>query len=246
MKISKLNFILFLLPIIGIGQVPTAESIINRIDKNLNSDSRIVTSKMIINSARGSRTVEAKTWSKGDFDAFTEYLSPPRESGTKMLKTKDQLWIYSPTTDRTIQISGHMLRQSVMGSDLSYEDMMNNESLSESYSSKVTGSEIFQGADCYILELKAIKNDVAYPKRMLWVHKKYYVPLKEELYAKSGKLLKRMELSDLKQIDGRWYPMKMTFKDILKSGKGTEFIISDIQFDKEIPKYLLTKAALKK
>jgi outer membrane lipoprotein-sorting protein len=246
MKINNLNLILFLLPIIVAGQVPEAETILNSIDKNLSSDSRIVTSKMIINSARGSRTVEAKTWAKGDFDAFTEYLSPPRESGTKMLKTKDQLWIYSPSTDRTIQISGHMLRQSVMGSDLSYEDMMNNEILTANYNSKVTGSEIYQGTDCYILELKAIKDDLAYLKRVMWVHKKYYVPLKEELYAKSGKLLKRLELSDLKQIDGRWYPMKMTFKDMLKSGKGTEFIISDIQFNKEIPKYLLTKAALKK
>jgi len=246
MKIKKLNFILFFLPFMLAGQIPTAESIINRIDKNISSNSRILTSKMVINSARGSRTVESKTWSKGDFEAYTEYLSPPRESGTKMLKTKDQLWIYSPSTDRTIQISGHMLRQSVMGSDLSYEDMMNNETLSENYSSKVTGSENYEGADCYVLELKATKNDVAYPKRVLWVHKKYFVPLKEELYAKSGKLLKRLELSDLKQIDGRWYPMKMTFKDMLKSGKGTEFIISEIQFDKEIPKYLLTKAALKK
>lgn len=228
------------------GQLPSAESIISKIDNNLSSESRILTSKMIINSARGSRTIESKTWAKGDYEAFTEYISPPRESGTKMLKTKYQLWIFSPSTDRTIQISGHMMRQSVMGSDLSYEDMMNNENFSENYTSKVIGVESYNNIDCYVLEMNSNKEDIAYPKKIVWVHKKNYVPLKEELYAKSGKLLKRLELSDLKQIDGRWYPMKMTFKDMLKSGKGTEFIISDIQFDKEIPKYILTKAALKK
>jgi hypothetical protein len=36
-----------------------------------------------------------------------------------MLKLGDQLWTFSPSTDRTIQIAGHMLRQSVMGSDMS-------------------------------------------------------------------------------------------------------------------------------
>ena len=40
---------------------------------------------------------------------------------------------YSPSTDRTIQLSGHLLRQSVMGSDLSYEDMMEERKLSEIY-----------------------------------------------------------------------------------------------------------------
>lgn len=246
MKFFKIVIFLFCIPILSTEQTPTAETIINKIDKNLSSESRIVTSKMMINGARGSRTIESKSWSKGDYDAYTEYLSPPRESGTKMLKTKDQLWIYSPSTDRTIQISGHMLRQSVMGSDLSYEDMMNNEKFSENYHSNVIGSEIYNGDDCYIIEMKATNADIAYPLKKIWVHKKYFVPMKEELYAKSGKLLKRLELTDIKQIDNRWYPMKMTFKDMLKTGKGTEFIISDIQFNKEIPKYLLTKAALKK
>ena len=45
----------------------------------------------------------------GEFKNFTEYLSPEREKGTKMLKLDDRLWIYSPTTDRIIQISGHLL-----------------------------------------------------------------------------------------------------------------------------------------
>ena len=53
-----------------------------------------------------------------DFQSYTEFLSPPREAGTKMLKLQDELWTYTPATDRVIRISGHMLRQSVMGSDL--------------------------------------------------------------------------------------------------------------------------------
>ncbi|MQY78721.1 MAG: outer membrane lipoprotein-sorting protein, partial [Bacteroidetes bacterium] len=164
----------------------------------------------------------------------------------KMLKLEDKLWIYSPGSDRIIQISGHMLKQSLMGSDLSYEDMMDNVELLEDYDAGVIGSEIVDERDCWIVELQAKTAEVNYQIRKVWVDKVRYIPLKEELFAKSGKLLKRMELFDIIKIDNRWYPKKIVFKDMLKKGDGTEFIIDEIEFDKEIPEYLFTKAALRK
>ena len=38
----------------------------------------------------------------------------------------------------------------------------------------------------------------------------------------------------------------MNYKDVLKDGKGTDFIIKTIEFDSKIPDYILTKASLKK
>jgi len=70
--------------------------------------------------------------------------------------------------------------------------------------------------------------------------------LKQELFAKSGKLLKRLELKDVAQIEGRWFPKRMIFKDMLKKGKGTEFIIETIRFNQEIPRHIFSKAALRK
>ena len=52
-------------------------------------------------------------------------------------------------------------------------------------------------------------------------------------------------MSDIAQIDGRWYPKKMNYKDVLKDGKGTDFILTDIKFNAEIPEHLFSKAALK-
>ncbi len=243
---KHLLIILFLIPTILWAQEPTGKQLLEKIDKNMSSKSTITTSKMVIHGARQSRTIEAKTWGIGDKKAFTEYLSPAREKGTKMLKLEDQLWIYSPGSDRTIQISGHMLRQSVMGSDLSYEDMMDNTKLLEDYDAVVIGSETIEDRDCWIVELQAKTAEVNYQIRKLWVDKTRYIPLKEELYAKSGKLLKRLEFFDITKIDSRWYPKKFVFKDMLKKGGGTEFIIIEIEFDKEIPEYIFTKASLKK
>jgi outer membrane lipoprotein-sorting protein len=241
--------IIFTTLLAGISAVaftqPDANEILKKVEKNLSSDNRVFESSMIIHGKRASRSITSRSYSVGDKKSFTEYLSPAREQGTKMLKLENQLWIYSPSTDRTIQISGHMLRQSVMGSDLSYEDMMDDRKLTDLYSAATTGSEDVDGRKTYVLELKAIVTDVAYFRRKMWVDSERFVPLKEELFAKSGQLLKRTTLSDVKQIQGRWFPTTIIYKDMLKEGEGTEFRMTGIKFNQHIPDYIFTKAALK-
>ena len=139
-----------------------ANTILKKIDDNMSSENRVFESSMTIHGKRSSRTITSKSYSEGSRQSFTEYLSPAAEKGTKMLKLDKQLWIYSPSTDRTIQISGHMLRQSVMGSDLSYEDMMDDRKLSEVYDARVTGEAMIGDRRVYLLELTARVPDVAY------------------------------------------------------------------------------------
>ena len=216
-------------------------------DTNLYAKSRVLTSKMIVHGRRSSRTIESRNWVVGIDQAFTEYLSPPREAGTKMLKLGDKLWIYSPQTDRVIQISGHMLRQSVMGSDMSYNDMMEDRPLEELYEATLEGSVDINGRDHWIILLEARVKGLSYPKRRAWVDKEYLLPMKEELYAKSGKLLKTSTMSGARKVQGRWFPSRFNFKDELKrNSRGTEWVINDIQFDVDIPDYRFSKAALRK
>ena len=228
------------------AQFPSGDQVIQKIDQNMSARTRIVTSKMVIHGRRGSRTIESKTWVQGEEKSFTEYLSPAREKGTKLLKLADQLWIYSPATDRIVQIAGHMLRQSLMGSDLSYEDLMEDPRLDAHYHATVVEEDTVDQRTCWVLELTAKTDAVAYPLRKLWVDQERSIPLREELYAKSGTLLKRLSLSQVSNIAGRWFPKKMIFKDMLKEGQGTEFIVISIQFDQPIPEALFSKAALRK
>ena len=226
-SITLFSFIvIFLFSISSLqAQSPSGKEILEKVDQNMSSKNRVFHSKMIIHGRRGSRTVVSKSWAEGETKAFTEYLDPPREKGTKMLKVKNKLWMYSPSTDRTIHISGHMLRQSLMGSDLSYEDMMEDPKLLNHYEAEVTGTETIDGRKCWVLGLTAKTKDVAYYTRKIWVDQSREIPLKEELFAKSGKLLKKMELKDVTKIQGRWFTKRIIFKDMLKKGKVTEFII---------------------
>ena len=231
--------------LMGMG-FPDANSILEKVDKNLSSKNKILESIMTIKGKRDTRTVTCKSYGEGTKKSFTEYLSPASDKGTKMLKLDGQLWIYTPTTDRIIQISGHMLRQSLMGSDLSYEDMMEDRKLADTYNAKVIGEEKIGSTNCWILELTANVSDVAYSARKLWVDTERFIPLKEELFAKSGQLLKTLEMNNIQKIQGKWYPLTMIYKDVLKDGNGTEFKVTDIKFNQDIPDYIFSKAALKK
>ncbi len=226
------------------GQM-NADDILKKVENNMSSDNRIYESEMTIHGTRTSRTISSRTYVVGNKKSFTEYLAPAREQGTKMLKLENQLWIYSPSADRTIQISGHMLRQSVMGSDLSYEDMMDDRKLTEVYTAALAGEEEIEGRKTQILDLTAKVTDAAYHRRKMWIDAERFVPLREELFAKGGQLLKRTTLSDFRLTGGRWFPHKMIYKDMLKQGDGTGFVVTSIRFNQEIPEYIFTKAALK-
>ena len=244
------KFFIFLLSLSYIFGEPnklTAYKIVSTMDKNLNSKSRVLTSEMIIHGRRKSRTIKSKSWSIGTEKSFTENLSPAREAGTKMLKLEDKLWTYSPQTDRIIQISGHMLRQSVNGSDMSYKDMMETRAISKIYNLTLEESVFIDNREHWVIYMEAKVKGLSYPRRRAWIDKEYFLPIKEELYAKSGKLLKTTSMSNIKKIQGRWFPFHYKFKDELKrNSRGTEWIINEIEFDNEISESRFSKALLRK
>ena len=134
-----------------------------------------------------------------------------------------------------------------MGSDMSYNDIMEDKPLNELYTAIFEKEEFVNGRKCYVLFLEGINDDISYPKRREWVDAEYFLPIKEELYAKSGKLLKSTSMSDIKQFQNRWFPGKFIFKDELKkNSKGTEWIIKDIKFNVDIPEEIFMKSKLRK
>ncbi|MBN1272999.1 MAG: outer membrane lipoprotein-sorting protein [Candidatus Aminicenantes bacterium] len=246
-KLCGFTFLIFLCAAGCLAQEwPSGEWILERVDENIGADNKVSISEMVIHGRRGSRSVKSKSWLQGTEKSFTEYLAPARDKGTKMLKLEDQLWIYTPSTDRTIKISGHMLRQSVMGSDLSYEDFMEDPDLTNLYEAKVIAEETFKERSCWVLELTSKGGDIAYHSRKIWVDKERFVSMKEERFAKSGKLLKTFVVEKIERIQNRWIPTHMIFKDELKSGKGTEFFLESLEMNADIPDAVFTKASLRK
>ncbi|MCD6116692.1 outer membrane lipoprotein-sorting protein [bacterium] len=240
------NFTLAALFLILFNQQPDADKIISRVEENTLSINKYVISTMIIHGRRATRSVKARSWIQGEEKSFTEYIAPAREKGTKMLKIKDNLWMYSPSTDRIIRISGNMLRQSVLGSDLTYEDMMEDPKISNHYDPVIIGTEQFIGRPCWKIQLNAKSEDVSYKKRIILVDKERYLILQDQRYAKSSTLLRKVSVKKIELKEGRWVATHAVFKDMLKHGKGTEFIINEIKYNVKIPSYRFSKASLKR
>ena len=157
--------------------------LLEAVDDNLWSNTKYIEGRLIINNGRLERILEMVSWMEGVERSYSFYKGPPREKGTKMLKIGSKLWMYTPRTDRKILIAGHMLRQSMMGSDLSYEDMMEDKKLSRTYKAEREGIEEFRGVSCGILRLKAHDKTTTYQTQKLWVDLERKVVLRQELFA---------------------------------------------------------------
>jgi len=212
----------------------TAEEIIKRRDDNEHFETAQVEAEMVIIN-RNRRIVKTMTsYAQGDNGLVV--FTNPRDRGTKFLKRGDDLWMFFPEAEDLVKISGHMLNQGIMGSDFSYQDVMESDKLTDLYNFELIGEEVIDGRPCYVLEGTAAPGkEVSYYRRKSWVDKERFVGLKEELYARSGRLLKVMTVTKVAEIEGRWYPVESVMEDKLRRDTRTEFIVKAIEFNPQIP-----------
>jgi outer membrane lipoprotein-sorting protein len=216
------------------AQAQTSSEILSMVDSNLTFETRYSRATMTVVKPRRTKVYEFESWGRGVDTAATEFLAPRRDVGTKMLKIGGELWMYMPSIERVQKISGHMLRQGLMGSDLSYEDMLEFSSWQEAYTAEVTGTEACGTGTCWVLDMQARVDDVSYPRRKIWVDQSNHIPVRQELYALSGMLLKVWLMEDVQQFGDRYYPRRMVVEDAVQEGTSTTLEFSDLQFGEEV------------
>lgn len=218
---------------------PTADELLAKMDGNLTFEARKARMVMTI-AGRRTRTFEIISYGRGEDDSTMEYLSPAREKGTRMLKLGDELWLYMPSVERVQKLSGHMLRQGMMGGDLSYEDLMSSGEMRQRYAAKITGESTVDGRACWQLEMIAKDDAVTYPKRVSCIDKVTFIPLRQELYALSGMLLKTWTMTDVKKFGDRHFPGKMVVQDHVKKESVTTIEFKEMEFGIEFPREIFS------
>ncbi len=222
--------------------------IMKKVDENQFIKSARIESEMIIVD-RGREIVKEMIMfveSDGEVtNALVEFVNP-RDRGTKYLLMDDELWMYFPDAEDLIRISGHMLEQRMMGSDFSYQDTLESEQLVELYEFEIIGEEVLDGRPVYIIDAKAREDEEpAYYQRKFWVDGERFVILREEMYARGGRLLKVMETREVKEVvEGRWMPVDMVMEDKLREGTETIYRINKIELDYNIPAGKISLEAL--
>ena len=212
----------------------TAAEILRKVDENQAFQSIEYTGRMEIVLGGDTRVKTMRTWAVGDSKAFVEFTNP-EDRGTRMLKLDKNLWMYFPKEQDTVKISGHLLKEGMMGSDVSYEDAMESDALLDKYSASVLREEAVEGRPAWVLELKAKVPTATYDRRLVWIDKERYVSLKGEMYARSGKLLKESRSLEVRNIGGRWYPVRTEMVNRLRKDTRTVFVLEDLRLDTRIP-----------
>jgi len=225
--------IVFIVLFASLSFAQTAAELLKRVDSNEVYKTIEYDGEIIIDYQNRRYVKILKAWARENSDTFMEFLNP-EDKGTKYLKKGGRLYVYSPDNEGVMLISGHMLKESMMGSDMSYEDAVNNDPLSVRYEPVLAGTEVWNGQEAWVLELTAKKKTESYPKRKLWIDKKTGDMLHYELYALSGAKLKEYNLIKTGVFANRRFPIEVELRDLLRKNSKTTFIMKNVALDKPI------------
>ncbi|MGL4560857.1 MAG: outer membrane lipoprotein-sorting protein [Brevinema sp.] len=181
-------------------------------------------------------------------NSFMEYTNP-QDRGTRYLKLNQDLWIYIPDAQDVLKISGHLLRDSMMGSDISYDDILDQ----SAYATKYTPTEIINtnlsDDAMYMLTLIAKNNSVSYAQIDMFVDKKNNFIRKIIMYAKgrdTNRPIKEFEMNEYKQFDELFIATKLTVRDLRKKNSMTMITYHDLQINPTIDPKIFTRVNLEK
>ncbi len=156
----------------------------------------------------------------GNQKYYTYFLKPSDVSRISFMVHKkvdgnDARWIYIPSVDLVKQISADDKNSSFVGSDFSYEDVSGRPWTEDNHTIK-SESEL-DGKAVWVIESIPKKKDKGFARKVSYIDKETFLPLKEEYYNKKDKFIKEMRSVEIKEIEGFLTITHRTMKDIKKN-----------------------------
>lgn len=237
---------LFFLSLISV-HAQSALEIVKKSEDNLRGKSTITEMTFKVIRPTWNRTMDIKTWLKGDDYAVILIQSPAKDKGTSFLKRKKEVWNWLPTLERTIKLPPSMMSQSWMGTDFTNDDLVKESSVTEDYIHTLLGEETYNGNLCFKIQMMP-KPDapVVWGKILVWIDKVNFLQLHTEFYDEDGYLVNSMNASEVQKMGGRMMPTHIDMIPADKEGHRTEIIYKSIQFNPEISDSFFSTQNLKR
>ncbi|MDR3335723.1 MAG: outer membrane lipoprotein-sorting protein [Treponema sp.] len=176
------------------------------------------------------------------------FNSPAGQKGTRFLSMENgsgntDQWIFLSSLGKSRRIASSESGGSFMGTDFSYDDMslMSREAGDDRHS--IVREETLNGAACYVIQSVPRESDYQYSKTISWVDMANSRIYKAELYDKKGALVKLLEMSDYRDVQGRDTP-KSTRISTVAAGTSTTIYMDRIEYDMNIPESVFTTSYL--
>jgi outer membrane lipoprotein-sorting protein len=231
--------VLALLPGLMFAELTAAE-VIKKVEYNQVHDTAKSTGTMIITNRFGTQTKTFEAVTKGEDDMLITFTNV-EERGQKILRLKDEIYLYFPDAEGLLRLQGGALKESVMGSSFSYEDLTGEKGLLSLYDvSFIDPAPVkteIEGKThlCYHLRLKG-KQSVAYPEQELWIDSELFVVRRALYKSLSGRVLKELVVERVERISGKNVPVQFNMIDRLQKNSETRFIIQNLQINVPLPK----------
>ena len=209
--------------------------ILRKAEEHTRGDKSYAEITMEVVRPRFTRTISMRSWAMGEDYSLILITAPARDRGTAYLKRKNEIWNWMPSIDRLIKLPPSMMGQSWMGSDFTNDDLVRESSVIDDYTHKLLGQEMVEGRNCYKIEMVPKPDKpIVWGKVIVWIAEDPYIQLKTEQYDEQGKLVNKIEFSDIKLFGGKEIPAKMTLTPLDKKGHQTILTQQEINFSPEI------------
>lgn len=166
------------------------------------------------------------------------------DSGQKILRLENSIYLFYPDAEETIRLQGSALKESVMGSDFSYEDLTGENSILKNYNGELIGIERIDDKDCYHVKLTAKTKKQLYQITELWIDVEMFTERKNIVYSASGKALSESNVSEFTLVKGKWIGTKSTMQNLLKKTSKTEMKITSVKINETINPKLFSREEL--
>ncbi len=225
----------------------SAKEIIDKANNNRFGNSSESVMDMTIVRPKWTRSITMKTWTLGKEYSIVIITAPAKEKGQVFMKRKSEMWNWIPKISRMIKLPPSMMSQGWMGSDYTNDDMVNEGALVNEFDHKITKSQIWDGTDCYVIESVPRENsDVIWGKKISWISKDRYLPLKTESYDEDMYLVKTETASKIKEMGGKIIPTLFTIIPADEPNQKTILTMKSIMFDEKITESFFTQQNMKR
>jgi hypothetical protein len=229
----------------------TGREVMDRAKKSNQSKTQVTEIHMKLVDKKGVEQDRAiKIWAvQGDVDkSLTRFTEPKNVEGVGFLVISEggsaKRWLYLPSSKKTRMIAEGDKNKTFMGTDFTYYDLSPHDLDNEEFDA--VAEESVDGHACYKVRGRSkTPAESLYGDVVQFVRKDNYVPIRVDFYDKSGKLLKRSDVEDLKNVNGNWTPMKMVMHNVQSEHK-TEMTVTKVDYDVDIPENVFSKTNLEK
>jgi outer membrane lipoprotein-sorting protein len=147
----------------------------------------------------------------------------------KYTGTDDDRWLYIPAIKLVKRIAADDKNSSFVGSDFSYEDVSGRDLADDTHTLK--GEEPVNDRSAYVVESVPREEESAYLSRKVnWIDKESFLPLKEEYYDSRGELYKTFTANKIEDVQGVPTIMKRTMANVQNSHR-TEVTFLEIKYN---------------